>query len=79
MRIERELRGHLTSLWRAGALSGDTPDAAFYVKCDAETNPPEMRDLGEVVTEIGIAPNPPAEFIVIRLTQREGVADLLPR
>jgi phage tail sheath protein FI len=79
MRIERELRGHLTSLWRAGALSGDTPDAAFYVKCDAETNPPETRDLGEVVTEIGIAPNPPAEFIVIRLTQREGVADLLPR
>jgi hypothetical protein len=79
MRIERELRGYLTGLWRTGALTGDTPDAAFYVKCDAETNLPEQRDLGEVVTEIGLAPNPPAEFVVIRVTQREGVADLLPR
>jgi hypothetical protein len=79
MRIERELRGYLTGLWRAGALTGDTPDAAFYVKCDSETNLPERRDGGEVVTEIGFAPNPPAEFVVIRLTQREGVADLLPR
>lgn len=79
IRIERELRGYLTGLWRAGALTGETPDAAFYVKCDTETNPPELRDLGEVVTEIGLAPNPPAEFVVIRITQREGVADLLPR
>jgi uncharacterized protein len=79
MRIERELRGYLAGLWRVGALSGDTPDAAFYVKCDSETNPPELHDLGEIVTEIGLAPNPPAEFVVIRITQREGVADLLPR
>jgi uncharacterized protein len=60
-------------------LSGDTPDAAFYIKCDAETNPPEHRDSGEVVTEIGLAPNPPAEFVVIRVAQREGVVDLLAR
>jgi hypothetical protein len=79
IRVERELRGHLADLWRAGALAGATPDAAFYVKCDAETNPRERRDGGEVTTEIGLAPNPPAEFVVIRVTQREGVADLLPR
>jgi hypothetical protein len=79
VRIERELRGHLTALWRAGALSGDTADAAFYIKCDSETNPPERRGSGEVVTEIGLAPNPPAEFVVIRVAQREGAADLLAR
>jgi phage tail sheath protein FI len=77
VRIERELRGYLTQLWLAGALSGDTPEAAFYIKCDSETNPPERRDHGEVMTEIGLAPNPPAEFVVIRITQREGIADLL--
>ena len=60
-------------------MRGATADAAFYVKCDVETNPPERRDGGEVVTEIGLSPNPPAEFVVIRVTQREGVADLLPR
>jgi uncharacterized protein len=79
IRIDRELRGYLTQLWRAGALSGETADAAFYVKCDSETNPPERRDGGEVVTEIGLAPNPPAEFVVIRVAQREGAADLLAR
>lgn len=79
IRIERELQGYLTGLWRAGALSGETADAAFFVKCDAETNPPDQRERGDVVTEIGLAPNAPAEFIVIRVTQREGVADLLPR
>jgi len=77
IRIDRELRGYLTQLWRNGALSRETADAAFYVKCDAETNPPERRDGGEVVTEIGLAPNPPAEFVVIRIAQREGAADLL--
>jgi uncharacterized protein len=77
VRIERELRGHLTRLWLAGALSGASPDAAFYIKCNSETNPPERRDSGEVVTEIGLAPNPPAEFVVIRIAQLEGAAQLL--
>ena len=39
-----------------GALFGATPDQAFYVKCDAETNPPEVIEAGQVICEIGIAP-----------------------
>ena len=39
------------------------------MKCDAETNPPELRDLGQVVTEIGIAPVKPAEFVIFRIAQ----------
>jgi len=78
-RIVRELNAHLTGLWRAGALAGETSDAAFYVKCDEELNPASIRELGRVVTEIGLRPHPPAEFIVVRLTQREGVADLMLR
>jgi len=49
------------------------------VKCDEETNPASIRELGRVVTEIGLRPHPPAEFVVIRLTQREGAADLMLR
>jgi len=37
------------------------------VKCDAETNPPEVRDAGMVVTEIGLAPAVPSEFVVVRI------------
>jgi phage tail sheath protein FI len=67
IRIERELTVYLESLTRQGALQGNMPQEAFYVKCDAETNPPERRDTGQVVTEIGLAPTRPNEFIVVRL------------
>ena len=32
----------LTRVWRDGALFGATPEQAFFVKCDAETNPPDV-------------------------------------
>jgi phage tail sheath protein FI len=67
VRIERELTAYFQSLFERGALKGSTPQEGFYVKCDAETNPPEMRDAGKVVTEIGLAPTIPNEFIVVRL------------
>ena len=59
----------LTRTWRDGALFGSSPDAAFYVKCDEETNPPEVIEAGQVVCEIGIAPVKPAEFVIFRLSQ----------
>lgn len=67
IRIERELTAYCESLLRQGALKGDTAQEAFYVKCDAETNPPEVWDAGMVVTEIGLAPTIPNEFIIVRL------------
>jgi hypothetical protein len=78
-RIERELGQHLASLWQRGALAGGTAAEAFSVRCNAETNPPGGREAGHVVTEIALRPSQPAEFILLRLTQREGLADLMPR
>ena len=54
-------------LWQDGALFGASPDEAFYVKCNDETNPSENIEAGLVITEIGIAPVKPAEFVVFRL------------
>jgi hypothetical protein len=48
---------------------GTSPDQAFYVKCDAETNPPEVIDAGQLVVEIGLAPVKPAEFVIFRIGQ----------
>jgi uncharacterized protein len=59
----------LTRVWRDGALFGTTPDQAFYVKCDEETNPPYLVEAGQVTVEIGIAPVKPAEFVVFRISQ----------
>ncbi|MDQ3855480.1 MAG: phage tail sheath subtilisin-like domain-containing protein [Chloroflexota bacterium] len=67
--ITRIVTAFLTNVWRDGALFGNTAAEAFYVKCDAETNPPEVRDLGQVVTEIGVAVVRPAEFVIFRISQ----------
>jgi phage tail sheath protein FI len=72
--IRRDVGAFLTYMWREGALKGRTPQEAFFVKCDEETNPPEATDLGQVRTEIGVAPVKPAEFVVFRIHQWEGSA-----
>ena len=79
-RITRDLTAYLGDLARRGALAGPQGEEVFYVKCDAETNPPETRELGIVVTEIGLKPAAPVEFIVIRIIHGPaGVAIIDPQ
>jgi len=68
-RIRRDITAFLTNVWRTGALFGATPAQAFYVKCDEETNPPSIRDAGQVIIEVGMAPVKPAEFVIFRISQ----------
>jgi hypothetical protein len=72
IRINRELDAFFEGLFAQGALQGKSPQEAFFVKCDAETNPPEVRAEGKVVVEIGLAPAKPSEFIIVRLTGGPG-------
>jgi phage tail sheath protein FI len=67
--VKRTVGAFLRGLWRDGALFGATADQAFFVKCDAETNPPESIDEGKLVVEVGIAPVKPAEFVIFRISQ----------
>ena len=68
-RVQRTISSFLTLLWRNGALMGTSPEQAFYVKCDEETNPNEVVDAGQLVVEIGLAPVKPAEFVIFRIGQ----------
>jgi phage tail sheath protein FI len=68
-KIIRSVDVFLGDLWKQGALVGAAQDEAYYVKCDEETNPPEARDVGQMICEIGISPVKPAEFIVVRIHQ----------
>ena len=70
--IRRDVSAFLTMIWRQGALMGRTPEEAFFVQCDEETNPPEVIDAGTVVTVVGIAPVKPAEFVIFRIGQSAG-------
>jgi hypothetical protein len=68
-RVERTISAFLLRIWRTGALMGKTPEEAFYVKCNEETNPPEVVDAGQMICEIGLCPVKPAEFVIFRIGQ----------
>jgi hypothetical protein len=75
-KITRNISAYLRRVWRDGALVGAIPQEAFYVKCDKETNPPEVVSAGQVVIEVGIAPIKPAEFVIFRITQKPQGAEV---
>jgi len=68
--VIRNITAFLLMVWRSGALFGSTPDEAFYVKVDAENNPEEVRNAGQLIIEVGVAPVRPAEFVIIRISQK---------
>jgi len=68
-RLVKNISAFLRVQWLEGKLVGAKPAEAFFVKCDAETNPPESVDLGRVITIIGVAPSKPAEFVIFRIMQ----------
>jgi phage tail sheath protein FI len=69
----------LETVWRGGALVGTTAKEAFFVKCDETTNPPEVVEAGRVVTEVGVAPTIPAEFIVFRVGRTVAELEVVER
>lgn len=71
-KLERRVSEFLTRVWASGALFGNTASQAFYVKIDAELNPPSVQALGQIVIEIGMAPVRPAEFVIVRLAMWDG-------
>jgi phage tail sheath protein FI len=73
-RVRRNVGAFLIRLWADGALFGESADQAFFVKCDAELNTEEVRDAGQLIVEIGIAPVKPAEFVIFRISQYSSAA-----
>jgi phage tail sheath protein FI len=62
----------MNGLFRQGAFQGQTPQEAYFVKCDKETTTQADRNLGIVNIEVGFAPLKPAEFVVITIQQIAG-------
>jgi phage tail sheath protein FI len=61
------VNAYLSGLWRSGALVGETPRNAFFVRCDRTTMSDADLAAGRTVMTIGIAPLKPAEFISRRI------------
>ena len=69
-RINTVLGVFLNDYRNQGGLRGSTPDASFYIKCDAENNSDASISAGEVHVEVGVALEYPAEFVVLNLSQK---------
>lgn len=70
-KVDTSLRSFLDLQWRSGALRGSTSDEAYYVKCDSELNPEANINNGLLVAEIGYAKQKPAEFVVVKIVQKQ--------
>jgi len=72
--VRRTIEDFLLVLWRDGALLGDKPEEAFFVRCDRTTMVQNDLDNGRLICLIGIAPVKPAEFVIFRIGQWTGDA-----
>jgi hypothetical protein len=61
-------------LFRQGAFQGATPSDAFFVKCDSSTTTQADIDAGVVNVLVGFAPLKPAEFVIVKISQKAGQA-----
>jgi uncharacterized protein len=68
--VRRNITSFLISVWRSGALMGQTQDEAFFVRCDRTTMTQDDIDNGRLICYIGIAPVKPAEFVIFRISQK---------
>ncbi|WP_332878892.1 phage tail sheath family protein [Massilia sp. S19_KUP03_FR1] len=67
--VRATIRDFLINEWAGGALLGDKPEKAFFVRCDRSTMTQNDLDNGRLVCLIGIAPLKPAEFVIFRIGQ----------
>ena len=68
--LRLNIRSFMLNQFRAGAFQGSKPDDAFFVKCDSSTTTQQDIDNGVVNIQVGFAPLKPAEFVVLKLSQK---------
>lgn len=74
--VKDDVTNFLMEIWQNAGLSGGTPGDAFYVKCDATVNTPAVVQAGQLIVEVGVATQTPAEFAVLRIGQTNGGASI---
>ena len=70
--LRLNINSFMMNLFRQGAFQGATPSQAFFVKCDNETTTQDDINLGIVNILVGFAPLKPAEFVVVKISQKAG-------
>lgn len=68
--LRSAISNFLRTVWRNGGLMGTIQEEAFFVKCDRTTMTQDDFDNGRLICLIGIAPVKPAEFVIMRISQK---------
>jgi phage tail sheath protein FI len=67
--VRNSVADFLLTEWRSGALAGDKPSQAYFVKCDLTTMTQDDIQNGRLVCQVGVAPLYPAEFVIFQIGQ----------
>lgn len=70
--LKLNITSFMMPLYRRGAFQGSSADQAFFVKCDSETTTQDDIDQGIVNVLVGFAPLKPAEFVIVKISQKAG-------
>ena len=75
--VKQSVSNFLTTVWRSGALAGLKQEEAFFVRIGYNiTMTQDDIDNGRLIMVIGVAPVKPAEFVIIRIGQKAGGAEV---
>lgn len=69
-RLASQINGFMQGLYLGGYFAGTSPSQAFFVICDNTNNTSASIEAGQVIVDIGAAPNKPAEFVRLRFQQK---------
>ena len=68
-RVKDSIDSFLNNEFAEGNLLGDSPSAAYFVRCDRTTMTQNDLDNGRLICVIGVALLKPAEFVIFRIGQ----------
>lgn len=67
--VRRTVSDFLLNEFQNGALLGDKPEKAYFVRCDRSTMTQNDLDNGRLVCLVGVSALRPAEFVIFRIGQ----------
>jgi len=69
--VKQSISNFLIGIWRAGGLEGVKEEEAFFVNVGFNVTMTQTDiDNGRLIIEVGVAPVKPAEFVIIRISQK---------
>ena len=69
--VKQSITNFLIGLWRSGGLEGTTQDEAFFVQVGYNLTMTQGDiDNGRMIVVVGVAPVKPAEFVIVRISQK---------